>query len=179
MKVMKSMARAKNASHVEMSKIIVSTSETIYLTIGKGESWSNETSPPQPEEIGLPPQEVLGYKKATRVALVRPTKTTGDESKKEIPYGNKPRVETDSANSVAVSAKWAYEDRHIVGDDLIEGTCRQVGFGMLLLAKDSISLDNLSLNEVESTVTLSIYDNKHAQNIGYQTTRKERPLIEV
>ncbi|AFV80931.1 virion structural protein [Staphylococcus phage vB_SauM_Remus] len=173
------MAIATNASHVELAKYIVSKADSIYLTIGKSTAWSNETSPPQPEETATSLQEVIGYKKATKVALVRPAKTTGDESKKEITYGNKRWVEIDSANAVAEGAKWVYLESSIVGDELPLGTYRQVGFVMDLLAKDSISKFNLLPSEVQSTGTLLFYDNKQFQNRSEQTTVKERFIIEV
>ena len=173
------MAIATYNSHVELAKYLVSKADSVYLTIGKSTPWSNETNPPQPDENATVLQEVIGYKKATKVTLVRPAKSPEDDNKNLISYGNKSWVEVTPENAKAEGAKWVYLESSIVGDELPLGTYRQVGFVMDLVAKSGISKFNLVPSEVESTGTLLFFDNKQFQNRSEQTTAKERFIVEV
>ena len=173
------MAIATYNSHVDLAKYIVSKADSVYLTIGKSTPWSNETNPPQPDENATVLEEVIGYKKATKVTLVRPSKSPEDDNKNLISYGNKSWVEVAPENAKDEGAKWVYLESSIVGDELPLGTYRQVGFVMDLVAKSGISKFNLVPSEVESTGTLLFFDNKQFQNRSEQTTAKERFIVEV
>lgn len=173
------MAIATYNSHVELAKYLVSKADSIYLTIGKSTPWSNETNPPQPDENATVLQEVTGYKKATKVTLVRPFKSPEDDDKNLISYGNKSWVEVSPEDATNEGAKWVYLESSIVGDELPLGTYRQVGFVMDLVAKRGISKFNLVPSEVESAGTLLFFDNKQFQNRSEQTTAKERFIVEV
>src|SRR5699024_12211481 len=137
--------------------------DSVYLTIGKSTPWSNETNPPQPDENATVLEEVIGYKKATKVTLVRPSKSPEDDSKNLISYGNKSWVEVAPENAKDEGARWVYLESSSVGDELALGTYRQVGFVMDLVARSGISNFNLVTREVESTENRILFDTKQFQ----------------
>ncbi|MGI4563113.1 hypothetical protein ACR2XK_26160, partial [Klebsiella pneumoniae] len=139
----------------------------------------NRRCSPPPWRCTASGNKVIGYKKATKVTLVRPSKSPEDDNKNLISYGNKSWVEVTPENAKAEGAKWVYLESSIVGDELPLGTYRQVGFVMDLVAKSGISKFNLVPSEVESTGTLLFFDNKQFQNRSEQTTAKERFIVEV
>lgn len=173
------MAIATFNSHIEQAKYVVSKANSIYLTIGKTTPWSNETNPPQPDEKTTTLQEVIGYKKASKVTLVRPAVSPQDDNKSLITYGNKSWVEVSTKDAVTEGAKWVYMECSIVGDELPLGTYRQSGFVVDLVPNSGISKFNLVPSEVQSPGTLMFFENKQFQNRTAQTTAKERFVVEV
>ena len=172
------MAIATLASHVESAKYLVSKADSFYLTIGKTSPWSNETNPPQPDETITSLTEVIGYKKATKVALVRPAQSPQDDNKTLISYGNKSWVEIQPENAQSEGAKWVYIEGNIIGDELPLGTYRQVGFTMGLVPNTGVNKQNLLPSEVQTAGTLMFFDNKQFQNRTAQSSAKERCIIE-
>ncbi|WRW34673.1 virion structural protein [Staphylococcus phage CF5] len=173
------MAIATYNSHVELAKYIVSKADSVYLTIGKSTPWFNETNPPQPDENTTVLEEVIGYKKSTKVTLVRPAKSPEDDNKNLISYGNKSWVEVSTKDAVTEGAKWVYMECNIVGDELPLGTYRQAGFVVDLVPNSGINKFNLVPSEVQSHGTLMFFENKQFQNRTAQTTVKERFVVEV
>lgn len=168
------MAIATLNSHVEIAKYFAS--KDFYLVIGKTSAWSDEQSPPQPKENTTTLEEVVGYKKCKKVALVRPA-TPSDSSKPKISYGNKEWVEVSSENAIKEGAKYVYLLAEVVGEELPLGTYRQVGFTTDL--QSSSGKQNLRPEEVQDAGTLIFYDNKQFQNRTAQTTITEEFIIEV
>nr|DAN11132.1 MAG TPA: Baseplate wedge protein [Herelleviridae sp.] len=173
------MAIATYNSHVELAKYIVTKADSTYLVIGKTSAWSNEQSPPQPDEQATTLQEVIGYKKAKRVTLVRPAQSPQDDNKEKVSYGNKEWVIVTPEKAKEEGTKWVYVEGEVVGSELPLGTYRQVGFTVDLKPASGISKFNLLPSEVSDTGTLMYYDNKQFQNRTEQTTTLERFVIEV
>ena len=173
------MAIATYNSSVELAKYLVSKADSTYLTIGKTTPWSNETKPPQPDENTTALQEVIGYKKATKVTLVRPFQSPQDDEKDTISYGNKELVIVPTEKATEEGAKWLYLESEVVGEELPLGTYRQVGFVIDLVPKTGINKFNLLPSEVENTGTLMFFDNKQFQNRTEQVTSKERMVIQI
>ena len=172
------MAIATLNSHIEIAKNIASKASTTYMVIGKTTPWTNEQTPPTPTENVTSLQEIIGYKKATKVTLVRPAVSPADDTKTKITYGSKSWVEVTEANAVAEGAKWIYMEAEIVGDELPLGSYRQVGFVNGLQPNSGVMKTNLLPSEVSNSGTLMYYDNKQFQNRTAQTTVKERFIIE-
>ncbi|AAX92368.1 baseplate morphogenetic protein C [Staphylococcus phage Twort] len=169
------MAIATINSHVELAKFYAS--KDFHLVLGKTSPWSNEQSPPQPKDTTTTLDEVIGYKKAKKVALVRPAQPTTDDSKTKIQYGNREWVEVSPENAIKEGAKYVYLQAEVVGEELPLGTYRQVGFTMGL--KSSTDKLNLLPSEVQDAGTLIFYDNKQFQNRVAQTTVTESFIMEL
>lgn len=173
------MAIATYNSHVELAKYLVTKSDSTYLVIGKTSPWANEYNPPQPDENATSIQEVVGYKKATRVSLVRPAQSPEDDTKDKISYGNKSWVVVSFDDAQKEGAKWVYLESEIVGSEIPLGTYRQVGFVVDLQPNSGVTKFNLLPSEVKNPGTLMFFDNKQFQNRTEQTTARERFVIEV
>lgn len=174
------MAIATLNSHIELAKYIVNQANSIYLTIGKTSPWSNEDSPPQTEEKNTSLQEIVGYKKAKNVTLVRPAINENDKKRTDkIEYGNETWIPVSVDKAQKEQAKWVYLEGEIIGNELPLGTYRQTGFVMGLIPKKGVFKFNLLPEEVDSSGTLMFYDNKKYQNRTEQTTITEKCIVEV
>ncbi|XWX29931.1 virion structural protein [Staphylococcus phage PG-2021_40] len=172
------MAISTYNSHVDVAVYYSDKKNSTYVAIGKSTAWSNESTPPQPNANSTKLDEVIGYKKATKVSLCRPEVSGESTQYDTISYGNKTWVLVPKEKAVEEGAKWVYVEGEIVGEELPLGTYRQVGVHVDLQPNTSISKPNLLPSEVQNVGTLLLLDNRQFQNRTPQGTVKERFIIE-
>lgn len=172
------MAIATYNSHVDVAVYYTDKKNSTYFAIGRTTEWSDESTPPQPNDKVTKLEEVIGYKKATKVSLCRPLATGESTDYDTVSYGNRTWVMIPKEKAKEEGAKWVYLETDIVGEELPLGTYRQVGVHSDLQPNTSISKPNLLPGEVQNVGTLLLIDNRQFQNRTAQGTVKERFIIE-
>lgn len=171
------MAISTYNARIDIARYYANKATTTYFAIGKSSAWSDEMTPPTPSAKTTKLDEVIGYKKATRVSLCRPLVQGESTSYEQVTYGDTTWVLVPDSKAFSEGAKWVYFETDINGDELPLGFYRQVGVHTNLVP--SVSKSNLLPSEVKDSGTLIFYDNRQPQNRMAQSSVKERYIMEL
>lgn len=172
------MAIATTNARVSASLSYVDRLDNSYLAIGKTTPWLNESAPPAEDPDISVLQEVIGYKKVEKVSLC---KLVGTEptSYPTVTYGGKTYALIPKDKAYQEKATLVYYETSIMGDELPNGTYRQVGIHTNLIPKAGITKRVLLPSEVQSTGTLQFFENKQFQNRTLEIKITERFILSV
>lgn len=159
------MAIITQRSRVETAINFVKGAPGMYLAIGRGKPWEDEKNPPAENASTTKLDEVIGYKKVSRISNCRLLKS-----------GEKPVYPTvvwEKATYVLVPENKAQEEKadkvymeFVIKDkDLPLGPYRQIGLHTNLKPKSGMSQkEALVPSDVSDTGTLFLYENREAYN---------------
>ena len=150
-------------AHVNRAKEFTQRTD-IFFAIGKSTSWGSGDTPPAEDFTASGLTELIGYKKADTVYLVRPWKS-GDPTA-DITYRETKWMIVPADQAVAQGARWVYVKTNILYNELPLGYYRQVGVYTGVVRKGGIPAgkDNLLPSEVSNQGLLEVLDNRGASN---------------
>lgn len=173
------MAIATNNSRVYASLQLRAKEASTYLVIGKTSAWTNEDAPPQADPNTTTLQEVVGYKKVTKMSLCRPFVEGETTTLPTVTYGAKKYVLVPDAQAYTQKAMMVYIEAEIVGEELPLGTYRQVGIHTDVTPKSGVTKKALLPTEVSSTGVLQFFENRKQQNRTADVTVREKFIVNM
>ena len=150
----------------------------MYVVIGKTSPWTNETMPPAEDPTTNALQEIVGYKKVSKVSLCRPFIEGETTSLTTVTYGTNKFVLVPNDKAYTEKAMMVYIEAEITGAELPVGTYRQMGIVTDLVPKDNTKTALLP-SEVSNSGTLQFFENRQQQNRTADITVREKVIVSL
>lgn len=173
------MATLTTKARVEAGLAYLDNADNTYLALGRRSAWANESAPPAEDPDADMLQEVIGYKKVSKVSLCQEIETGTVTAYPTITYSGRTYALIPREKAFQERPTLIYFEAEVSGSELPLGTYRQVGLHQHLQVKDGVTKTAVIPSEVASTGTLLLYVNKAFQNRTEDVKITERFILTV
>lgn len=171
------MAISTIKAHVLSAILFVESQPDLYTAIGRTTPWETETQPPLEDGGKDVLDEVLGYKRISRISLCRPLVDGESTSYQTIMYKSQPWVLVPIEDAYDQNARWVYTDADIYDTEFELEDYRQVGLHVDIVKSAEVTSDAVTPSQVTDVGQLLIYRNKEKQVRQEGITAKEQFIV--
>lgn len=164
-------------SNVESAIALAKKATTTYLALGKKTAWANDEVPPTPSADATKLEEVIGYKKVSKVSLCRPKKQNETPTYPTVEYNNMTWVLIPENKAYEEKATFVYYEAEVLGTELPLGAYRQVGIHTGVTPNSEVSKTALLPTEISNTGILQFLDNRKPYTRTSEVTIRERFIV--
>lgn len=172
------MATVTRDGHVNRAIDFYNKQDSTYFVLGKSTAWEDETNPPVPAYTDHI-EEVLGYKKAESVFLVREAPAGSVSTDPDIvTYQNSLWQIVSKDDAIELGARWVYIASYISFNELsVDLIYRQIGVNTGLVPNDDVPSGQYALTpeQVKEPGVLECIDNRRP--VYRQADQQERIII--
>lgn len=173
------MATSTERSRVFNAILIQKQIENAYIALGRTQVWSDEDRPPN-ENPGVDHlEQLIGYKKVSKMSVARQKKGNENLDYPTVQYKDSTWYLIPSDQAYKENASWLYIEAIIEPGDFGDGTYRQVGLYFGVKPKKGKTASALKPTDLSDKGILQVYENKQRVSLEQNTKIHEQYLLKL